>query len=152
MSLFPTAEHCAKCGRELTDNRCGVCGTETAPAPDDVDYLAATGIASAAAHADELDASWRRAARNALLEHAARNHYVFVDDVEWPPMPDGGDARALGAVFREALRLGYIELDVVTLGGAEHGFICRRSAKSRGGPKPVWRSALNPPPPRGATT
>jgi hypothetical protein len=85
---------------------------------------------AAADRASRLDSDWKRAAVEAVKDHATRNREMLAEHVRIV-IPEGADRRAVGHVFREAQRLGYVRAD---------GYA--PAASSNGSPKCRWRSLI----------
>lgn len=68
------------------------------------------GARQAASRASKIDPGWRSEALAAVRAHCRRNQTLLSEHVAIP-IPVGGDRRAIGAVMREAERLGYIVAD-----------------------------------------
>ena len=88
------------------------------------------GAEAAAKRAGRLDGEWKHAALEAVKEHARRNRAMLAEHVRIE-LPTGADRRAIGHVFREAQRLGYVRAD---------GFAPAVSSNSS--PKTLWASLI----------
>lgn len=87
---------------------------------------------TAAAHADRIDAAWRESALAQVRAHASE-HALFLAERVGIVVPEGADTRCIGAVMREAKRLGWVEKM-----GMDYGHC--------GSSKTLWRSLICAPP------
>lgn len=102
------------------------------PLFDFAEARAVVGMTRAAEKAERREPGWRANAVEAVRLYAATHRHFMAEDVlRVFPAPEEADARAFGAVMREAARLGFIVAD---------GFA--PAATSNGSPKVRWKSLI----------
>jgi hypothetical protein len=97
-------------------------------ATDRVEARVQAGIANASGRAERLEPGWKSTALEVLRVYAL-THERFLSEHVGIHVPSDADRRALGAVFREANRLGWLVSD-----GVERD--------QYGSHKTVWRSLI----------
>lgn len=100
------------------------------------------GEASSAEHTEEVLPGWHERALDVVRRHAETHRTFHVDAIEWPDK-DTAELRAAGAVMSAAVRQGIVAMLTVTAPDGEEAVVARRSRRSRGGLKPVWRSLVH---------
>lgn len=104
---------------------------------------AAQGIAQAITAAGD---QWATDALAVLRRYLETHEWLHVDDIRphWPELPEGADARAVGAIITRAKAANWIiDIPVAIPGWTGPPVVAAtESTSSRGGLKTLWRSNL----------